>query len=134
MAYCKPNGKEPALNAHVVETMQYERVIDQAVRDVQDLLWVNLPPNHNLPDDRTVACIRAVVAQPEIQRAIKYGDDTALSFVLRGANRILSETELPPRAILNLLWGILDEPGLNQLMGLKPSSRVLLWRKKPPAR
>jgi hypothetical protein len=33
--------------------MQYERVIEQAVRDVQDLLWANLPPAPNLTDDRS---------------------------------------------------------------------------------
>jgi len=114
--------------------MQYERIIEQAVRDVQDLLWANLPPAPNLPDDRTVACLRAVVGVPEVQRAIEQGNDTALSFVLRGANRILAEKSMPGPALLNLLWGIMNERDLNRLLGVRQKFRMMSWRKKPPAR
>jgi hypothetical protein len=113
--------------------MQYDRVIEQAVQDVLDLLWINLPPTHRLPDERMIACLMAIIGAPEIQRAIEHGSDTALSFVLRGVNRILSETELPPGAMLNLLWDIMEEPELYRLLGTKQNSRAMVWRKKPPA-
>ena len=111
----------------------YDGAIHQALRDVRDLLSANLPSMRKLPDDRTVACLRTIVRAASVQRAIERGNDTALSFAIRGVNRVLSETELPPAAILNLLWGIMDERELNRILAVLPHSHLRLW-KKPPAR
>jgi hypothetical protein len=107
--------------------MQYERVIDRALRNIQNLVWANLP------DDRMVACLRAVVGAPEIQEALERGNDTALCFVLRAANRILSDG-VQPRITITQLWELVDESELNHARSLKQNSRMMVWRKKPPAR
>jgi hypothetical protein len=114
--------------------MQYDLVIERVLREAQDLLRANLPPTQNLPDDRAVASLRAAISAPAVQQAIERGNDTALSFVLRAANRILSDTALPPRTTLNGLWCILDDPELNRALGVRQSSRLMPGRKKPPAR
>jgi hypothetical protein len=110
----------------------YDGAIHQALRDVRDLLSANLPSMRKLPDDRTVACLRTIVRAASVQRAIERGNDTALSFATRREPRP-SETELPPAAILNLLWGIMDERELNRILAVLPHSHLRLW-KKPPAR
>ena len=133
-AFGKTDREGTSTRSSCYVKMQYERVIEQAMRDIQDLLWANLPPAPNLPDDRTVACLRAVVGVPDVQRAIECGNDTALSFVLRGANRILSETEMPAPALIHLLWGIMDERELKRLLGVRQKFRMMSWRKKPPPR
>ena len=113
--------------------MQYDRVIRQALRDAQDILWVNLPPNHNLSDDSAVAALRAVIAVPAVQDAIEQGDDTALCFMLRAVNHILRDESENPRKTIDRLWGILDDPELNRMLGLRRNARMILGRKKPPA-
>lgn len=113
--------------------MQCDRVIRQALRDAQDILWVNLPPNHNLSDDSAVAGLRAVIAVPAVQEAIHQGNDTALCFMLRAVNRILSYESENPRKTIDRLWGILDDPELNRMLGRRQNARMILRRKKPPA-
>jgi hypothetical protein len=113
--------------------MQYDGVIERALQDIQDLLWmVYPPPGIDLTDENAIDCLREIIVVPEVQRAIERGNDTAMSFVLRGVNRILSETELPPTAMLLLLWANMDDAKLNQSLGLKKNPRLM--RKKPPAR
>ena len=84
--------------------MKHERVIEQALRDVQDVLCANLALTPNLADDRAAACLRTIVGAPHVQIAIERGNDTVLNFVLRGANRILSDPLLPPTTII-ILFG-----------------------------
>src|SRR6516165_10457857 len=52
------------------------------------------------------------------------GNDTALCFVLRAVNCILSDED-QPNTTINRLWDVLDQPELNS---------ATLWQKKPPAR
>jgi hypothetical protein len=113
--------------------MQYDRVIEQALREAQDLLWANLPPTQNLSDERAVVCLRAAIGAARVQEAIEHGNDTALSFVLRAANRILSEKQANRATIIHL-WDILDAPEVNRALGIKQNSRMMIGRKKPPAR
>ena len=68
-------------------TMQYDRVIEQALRDVQDTLSANRP------------------------RALECGSDTALNFVLRGVNH---ETTSPHSAMINRLRDLMDRPERNR--------------------
>ena len=114
--------------------MQYDRVIEQTILDAQNTLWANLPPANKLPDDRTVVCLRAIVGAPEVQRALEYCNDTALAFVLRAVNRVLSENPHAHRETINRLWDVLDDPELNRALGIKQNSRMMFGRKKPPAR
>jgi hypothetical protein len=114
-------------------SIQYDRVIQKALRDAQDILWVNLPPTHNLPDDGAVFALRKILRAPAAQEAIEKGSDTALCFVLRAANRILCDKYLPLRVVLNRLWDVLDNNELNRALGIKQNSRMMVWRKKPSA-
>ena len=113
--------------------MQCDRVIQQALRDAQDILWANLPPSRNLSDNSAVAGLRAVIAVPAVREAIQQGNDTALCFMLRAVNRILSYKSDNPRKTIDRLWGILDDPELNRMLGLRQNARMILGRKKPPA-
>jgi hypothetical protein len=132
MAFRIPIRKEPLLIADVIETMRYERVIERAVQDVQDLLRTQLLPKRPLPYHRVVACLRTVVGAPEVQRAIEQGNDTALIFVLRGINSVLNNSRVAPDAILSMLWDIiLDRTEVQE--NLAPRSARMFLRKKPPA-
>jgi hypothetical protein len=113
--------------------MQCDRVIRQALRDAQDILWANLPPNHNLTDDAAVAGLRAVIAVAAVQEAIEQGDDTALCFMLRAVNHILGDEAEAPRKTIDRLWGVLDDPELNRALGVRRGARMIVRRKKPPA-
>lgn len=112
--------------------MQCDRVIRQALRDAQDILWANLPPNRNLSDDAAVAGLRAVIGVPAVREAIERGDDTAMCFMLRAVNRILGDESEIPRRTIDRLWSVLDDPHLNRMLGLKENARMTLRRKRPP--
>jgi len=114
--------------------MQYDRVIQRALRDVHELLWANLASSRNLPDDRTVVGIRAIVDKPDVRHALERANDTALSFMLREIKHILSDIHQAPLAAINRLWNAMGEPELIRALGVKQSSHLMLWRKKPPAR
>lgn len=114
--------------------MQHDRVIKQALADVQDLLWANSQSSRRLSDHLAIACLRKVFDRPDVKRAVEHGNDTLCAFALRGVNRIVSDDEQPPRAMLNGLRSILRDPDLGQALGLKQNARINLWLKKPPAR
>lgn len=111
--------------------MRHDWAIERALCDVQRLLRANLPPRRSLPDDRTVACLRAVLGQNDVVRAMRLGNDTALAFVLRGMHRILHDPQYVPRAIISRLWEFMDDPALDDL--LRSRSGVTLERKLPRA-
>ena len=104
--------------------MQYDLVIKRTLREAQDILWANLPPASNLPDAQAVKSLRVLVRTPQVPQALERGNDTALCFVLRAVNCILS-VEDQPNTTINRLWDVLDQPELNS---------ATLWQKKPPAR
>jgi hypothetical protein len=108
--------------------MQYDRLIERTLRDAQGILRANLPPAKNLPDDQAVQSLRAIVRTPQVREALERGNDTALCFVLRAVNRILSDDDQPDRSTINRLWDVLDEPELKRAMGVQQNM------KKPPAR
>ena len=111
--------------------MQYDLVIKRTLRDAQGILWANLPPASNLPDAQAVKSLRALIRTPQGQQVLERGNDTALCFVLRAVNRILSD-EGQPNTTINRLWDVLDEAELNRALG--QSSRMILGQKKPHAR
>jgi hypothetical protein len=108
--------------------MQYDRLIERTLRDAQGILRANLPPAKNLPDDQAVQSLRAIVRTPPVREALERGNDTALCFVLRAVNRILSDDDQPDRTTINRLRDVLDEPELKRAMGVQQNM------KKPPAR
>ena len=114
--------------------MQYDLVIKRTLRDAQAILWANLPPASNLPDVQAVKSLRSLVRTPQGQQLLERANDTALCFVLRAVNRILSDEDQPDRVTISRLSQVLDEPELNRALGLEQTSRTILGRKKPPAR
>ena len=97
--------------------MQYDLPIKRTLRDAQGILRANLPPAKNLPDDQAVKSLRATVRTPQVREALERGNDTALCFVLRAVNRILSDDDQPDRTTINRLWDVLDEPELKRATG-----------------
>ena len=108
--------------------MQYDRLIERTLRDAQGILRANLPPAKNLPDNQAVQSLRAIVRSPQVREVLERGNDTALCFVLRAVNRILSDDGQPDRMTINRLWDVLDEPEFNRALGAQQNV------KKPPAR
>jgi hypothetical protein len=114
--------------------MRYDVVIKRTLRDAQGILRANLPPASNLPDAQAVKSLRALVRRPQGRQVLEAGNDTALCFVLRAVNRVLSDEAQPDHVTISRLWEVLDEPELNRALGIEQNSRMILWRKKPPAR
>jgi len=111
--------------------MQYDLVIKRTLREAQGILWANLPPASNLPDAQAVKSLPALVRAPQVHQALERGNDTALCFVLRAVNRILSDED-QPNTTINQLWDVLDQPELNR--ALRQNSRMILGQKKTVAR
>ena len=111
--------------------MQYDLVIKRTLREAQGILRANLPPASNLPDAQAVKSLPALVRAPQVHQALERGNDTALCFVLRAVNRILSDED-QPNTTINQLWDVLDQPELNR--ALMQNSRMILGQKKPPTR
>ena len=132
MALGKVNRKELTVIADVLDPMQYDLVIKRTLREAQGILWANLPPASNLPDAQAVKSLRALIRTPQGQQVLERGNDTALCFVLRAVNRILSDKDQPDRVTISRLWEVLDEPELNRALG--QNSSMILGQKKPPAR
>jgi hypothetical protein len=118
MALGKINRKE-LIYSPMSSPMQYDLVIKRTLRDAQGILRANLPPARNLSDDQAVKSLRAIVRTTQVQQALEHGSDTALCFVLRAVNRILSDEDQPNRTTINRLWEVLDEPELNRALGIK---------------
>ena len=112
--------------------MQYDLVIKRTLRDAQGILWANLTPASNLPDAQAVKSLRSLVRTPQGRQVLERGSDTALCFVLRAVNRILSDEDQPDRVTISRLWEVLDEPELKRALGIEQTSRTMLGRKKPP--
>ena len=112
--------------------MPHDRIIQQALVDVQDLLSANLPPSRKLPDQLAIAGLRKLFDRTEVKDALEHGNDTVCAFALRGVYRVVSE-DAPPRATFNRLWDILQQADLSRALG-KQKSPTKLWLKKPPAR
>jgi len=104
------------------------RVIARTLKNIEDLLWVNLAGRHPLSDTRTVECLRALINVPEVQRAIDHGSDTAACFSLRAANRII-QSRREGRDTLNALWGLMADPDIIDALA---EERNRFLRKKPP--
>src|SRR6516225_3081884 len=89
------------------------------------------PSEQPSPDAQAVKSLRALVRAPQVHQALERGNATALFFVLRAVNCILSHED-QPNTTINRLWEVLDQPELNR--ALRQNSRMILGQKKPPAR
>jgi hypothetical protein len=107
--------------------MQYDLLIERTLREAQGILRANLPPAKNLPDDQAVQSLRAIVRTPHVRGVLERGNDTALCFVLRAVNRILSDDDQPDRMTISQLWDVLDKSEFNRVPRVQRM-------KKPPAR
>jgi hypothetical protein len=124
--------KELPLDRNVVEAMRCDRVIEEALRDLQDLLRTTLNIKRPVPYPRVVTCLQTVVATPSVQDAIEHGSDTAPSLVLRAMNRVLKGRTLPPETAIVLMWDIvLDRPEVQER--LRGAAASMFLRKKPTA-
>jgi hypothetical protein len=108
--------------------MTPDRVIVEAIKVAQDLLRQNLPPMPNLTDAATVLRLRELVHSASIRSALDRSSDTLLAFALRALERALCDHSRPHRETIDLLWDILDDPHLNEELGLPPNSRVVSRR------
>jgi crotonobetainyl-CoA:carnitine CoA-transferase CaiB-like acyl-CoA transferase len=104
--------------------MSSDRVIIDAIKVAQNLLWQNLPPAHNLTDAATVMRFRELVRSQAIRSALERSSDTLLAFTLRAVEREISDQSRTNRETINRLWDVLDDPHLNQALGL-PQSRMI---------
>jgi hypothetical protein len=104
--------------------MSSDRVIIDAIKMAQRLLWQNLAPTHKLPDATTVMRFRNLVRSPAIQSALERSSDTFAAFTLRALERVLADRSRTDREIISLLWDVLDDPHLNQALGLPQNSRI----------
>jgi hypothetical protein len=104
--------------------MNSDRVIEAAVRAAQDLLWQNAPPTYYVADDATVMRLRDLVRSSAIQAALLRGSDTFLAFVLRAVELVVANQAQTDREIIDRLWDVLDEPQLNQALGIPHNSRT----------
>jgi len=98
--------------------MSSDRIIVEAIKVAQDLLSQNLPPAHNLTDAATVMRFRELVRSQAIRSALERSSDTLFAFALRAVERVTSDHSQTNRETINRLWEVLDDPHLNQVLGL----------------
>ena len=104
--------------------MSSDRVIVDAIKMAQRLLWQNLPPTHSLPNATTVTRFRDLVRSPAVQSALERSSDTFPAFALRAVERVLADRSRTDREIISRLWDVFDDPDLNQALGLPQNSRI----------
>jgi len=104
--------------------MKSNRVIEAAVRAAQDFLWQNAPPMHYTTDEVTVGRLRDLMRSPTVQAALLQSSDAFLTFVVRAVEVVVVDHSQTDRLIIARLWDVLDEPHLNQALGIPQNSRI----------
>jgi len=104
--------------------MNSDRVFEAAIRTAKNLLGQNLEATH-LPDAATVLRLRELVHSPSIRSALLYSSDTLLAFTLRAVEYVVADQSQTDREIINRLWDVLDDPHLNQALGITQNSRFM---------
>ena len=104
--------------------MSSDRIIADGIKVAQDLLRQNLPPTHNLTDAAVVLRFRELVRSQAIRSALERSSDTVLAFALRAVEQVISDQSRTNRGTINRLWDVLDDPHLNQALGLPQQSRM----------
>src|SRR5262245_1709605 len=116
---------ERPLSARAFRLMNSDRVFEAAIRTAKNLLGQNLQPTQ-LPDAATVLRFRELVHSPSIRSALLHSSDTLLAFTLRAVEQVVADQSQTDREIINRLWDVLDDPHLNQALGITQNSRFML--------
>jgi hypothetical protein len=98
--------------------MSSDRIIVDAIKVAQGLLSQNLPPSHNLTDAATVMRFRELVRSQAIRSSLERSGDTIFAFALRAVERVTCDHSQTNRETINRLREVLDDPHLNQALGL----------------
>jgi hypothetical protein len=105
--------------------MNSDRVFEAAIRTAKNLLGQNLQLK-KLPDAATVLRLRELVNSPSIRAALLHSSDTLLAFALRAVEHVVADQSQTDREIITRLWDIVDDPHLNQTLGITQNSRFML--------
>jgi len=84
--------------------MSSDRVIIDAIKMAQRLLWQNLAPTHKLPDATTVMRFRDLVRSPAVQSALERNANAENLSLLRAVERVLADRSRTDREIISRLW------------------------------
>jgi hypothetical protein len=106
--------------------MSSDRIIVEAIKVARDLLCQNLPPRQHLGNAATMMRFQELVRSQAIRSALERSADTLFAFALRAVERVISDQTRTNREIINQLWEILDDPHLNQALGIPHSGRKTL--------
>jgi len=109
--------------------MSSDRIIVEAIKVGQNLLSQNLPPARSLTDAATVMRFRELVRSQAIRSALERSSDTFPAFVLREVGHVGADQSNTNRQVISRLWGVFDDPHLNQALGI-PDNRGKMVR--PP--
>ena len=93
------------------------------------MLWQSLPRTH-LTDAAAVIRLRELIHSPSIQSALLHSSDTMLAFALRAVEHVVADQSQTDREIIARLWDILDDPQLNQALGITQNARFMLNSKE----
>src|SRR5712671_5225738 len=104
--------------------MSSDRVIVDTIKMAQDLLRQNLLPTRHLTDAATVMRFRELIRSQAIRLALERSSDTVHAFALRAVKQVISDQSRTNRETINRLWDVLDDPHLNQALGLPQQSRM----------
>ena len=104
--------------------MNSGRVIEAAIGTAKNLLQQNLRSTHNLPDAATVARVRELVQSPSVRSALQSSSDILPAFALREVEFVVTNQSLTDHQIITRLWDVLDDPHLNQALGMPSNSRL----------
>jgi hypothetical protein len=108
-------------------------LVERTLKDVQHILWSNLPPTDSLSDEAAVKALRQIVRSPDVKLALERGSDTASVFVLRAINTVLADDSASPGDIITSLWPILDQLEVDRISANPQRSRIRIGPRKPPA-
>jgi hypothetical protein len=111
--------------------MEHQRVIELAMREAQDILWDSLPPD-SPAKPVAVRNLRLLFRRTQTRLSLRQASDSLLAFHARAVQRILFDDGLEENDIFAALVPVLDDPGLNALLGLPPNSRITIVHRRRP--
>jgi hypothetical protein len=111
--------------------MSSDRIIVDAIKVAQDFLSQDLSAAQNLSDAAAVMRFRELVRSQAVRSALERSSDTLFAFALRAVERAISDQSPTNRETINRLWEVLDDPHLNQALGIPHNRRKMVG---PPKR
>jgi hypothetical protein len=81
-------------------------------------------PAHRSGGKSTVMRFRELVRSQAVRSALERSSDTLFAFALRALAQVISDQSRTNRETINQLWDALDDPHLNQALGLPQKSRM----------